>query len=122
MLGLLHLSLKPVLPCLASPDILNADALLKWAILLVGNEESHGCDSGRFQRWLTLQHASPERCDELPERQVVFFPFVFLCREAALVDRAIKAWICARGELVAPSVTAYANHKAIADCQIMVCR
>jgi hypothetical protein len=54
---------------------------------------------------------------ELLERQAVLLPFAFLCRETALVDFAIKTWVCARGELIASSVAAHANHKGVDACK-----
>jgi uncharacterized protein YbjT (DUF2867 family) len=68
------------------------------------------------------QHAASERRYELLERQAVLLPFAFLRHEDALVDRAIEAWVHARGEFVAPTVAAHTDNKAVASCQIMVCR
>ena len=59
MLGLLHLSLKPVLPCLASPDILNADALI-----VEGPQRGHD-DPGSADRELLTHAVRPWRTRDI---------------------------------------------------------
>jgi len=63
-----------------------------------------------------------ERGYELLERQAVLLSFAFLHREDALVDSAVKAWVCARSKFVAPAVPAHPNNKSVATGQIMARR
>jgi len=64
---------------------------LKRPLLLIGNQETHGSNLGRIDRWFSGQHASPERRQECLQRQTVPLPFARPRRERSLIHRTVEA-------------------------------